>query len=424
MPDRPPLPVWHPFTQHKLAAAAIPIARAQGASLYTAEGRAILDAISSWWVNTHGHGHPHIAGAIKRQADKLEQVIFAGFTHEPAETLTRKLLAVAPKGLAYAFFSDSGSTAVEVAVKMAVGCWHNRGSPRHRVIAMEHAYHGDLFGAMAVGHRGVFNAAYEPMLFDVARIPFPEKGAEQRTLDALETLLSSDRNAFAAVIVEPLVLGAGGMKMYAPQILSGIAELCRKHEVFLIADEVMTGFGRTGTLFACEQANIAPDLMCLSKGLTGGFLPMGLTLASAEIYDAFYVPDRAKMFFHSSSYAGNAIACAAALANLEVWEREPVADRIAEISAHHTRRLESLQHLPHIRELRQMGTIAAIELDAGDAGYLAALGPKLNDFYLSNNVLLRTLGNVVYVMPPYCLTGNKLDKVYDVIEESLALAGT
>ena len=423
MPDRPSSPVWHPFTQHKLAAAAVTIARAQGANLYTPEGRVILDAISSWWVNTHGHGHPHIAAGIKRQAEKLEQVIFAGFTHEPAETLTRKLLAVAPQGLAYAFFSDSGSTAVEVAIKMAVGCWHNRGAPRHRIIAMEHAYHGDLFGAMAVGHRGVFNAAYEPMLFDVARIPFPEKGAEQATIDALNTLLASDPNAFAAMIVEPLVLGAGGMKMYRPELLADMAAICRAHGVFLIADEVMTGFGRTGTLFACEQAGVAPDLMCLSKGLTGGFLPMGLTLATEEIYDSFYSTDRAKTFFHSSSYSGNAIACAAALANLEVWEREPIADRIAEISAHHARRLERLDGHPQIRETRQTGTIAAVELHVADAGYLAALGPELNAFYLERNVLLRPLGNVVYVMPPYCISGNKLDGVYDVIEESLALVG-
>ena len=417
-------PVWHPFTQHKLAAAAITIARAQGAQLFTPEGRAILDAISSWWVNTHGHAHPHIAGAIKRQVEKLEQVIFAGFTHEPAEALTRKLLAVAPKGLAYAFFSDSGSTAVEVAIKMAVGCWHNRGTPRHKIVAMEHAYHGDLFGAMAVGHRGVFNAAYEPLLFEVARIPFPQKSAEQATLDALETLLASDPNGFAAMIVEPLVLGAGGMKMYPPKLLADIAAICRKHDVFLIADEVMTGFGRTGTMFACEHASVAPDLMCLSKGLTGGFLPMGLTLASAEIYDSFYSEDRAKTFFHSSSYSGNAIACAAALANLEVWEREPVFDRIAEISAHHARWLDRLRGHRAIRDARQMGTIAAIELNAADAGYLATLGPKLNAFYLSRDVLLRSLGNVVYVMPPYCISGNKLDRIYDVIEESLALAAT
>jgi len=211
-----PSPVWHPFTQHALAGPAIPIARAEGAYLHTPDGRSILDAISSWWVSTHGHGHPHIAKAIEQQAAKLEQVIFAGFTHEPAELLAKKLLAIAPKGLAYAFYSDSGSTAVEVAIKMAVGCWHNRGSPRHRIIAMEHAYHGDMFGAMAVGHRGVFNAPYDPMLFDVAYLPFPARGSEDRTLDALQRLLQTGADSFAAVIVEPLVLGAGGMKMYRP----------------------------------------------------------------------------------------------------------------------------------------------------------------------------------------------------------------
>ena len=289
-----------------------------------ADGRTILDAISSWWVNTHGHGHPHIIQAIQNQAAKLEQVIFAGFTHEPAETLARKLLAAAPDGLDHVFFSDSGSTAVEVAIKMAVGYWHNRGKPRHRIIAMEHAYHGDMFGAMAVGHRGVFNAAYDPMLFDVAYVPFPARGSEHRTVEALQALLRADSNAFAAMIVEPLVLGAGGMKMYRPELLAEIAACCRQHGILLIADEVMTGFGRTGTMFACEQAGIAPDLMCLSKGLTGGFLPMGVTLATGEIFDSFYSTERAKTFFHSSSYTGNAIACAAAVANLEIWEREPV----------------------------------------------------------------------------------------------------
>jgi adenosylmethionine-8-amino-7-oxononanoate aminotransferase len=413
-------PVWHPFTQHALAGPAVEIARAEGAYLYTPEGRVLLDAISSWWVNIHGHGHPHIAKAIAEQAAKLEQVIFAGFTHEAAETLARKLVGLAPKGLDYAFFSDSGSTAVEVAIKMAVGAWHNRGKPRHRVLALEHAYHGDMFGAMSVGARGVFNAAYVPMLFDVSYLPFPERGREQNTLDALKALLTAEPGAFAALILEPLVLGAGGMKMYAPEALSDLAALCRRHDVFLIADEVMTGFGRTGTMFACEQARVAPDLMCLSKGLTGGFLPMGTTLASREIYDAFYSQDRAKTFFHSTSYTGNAIACAAALANLEVWEREPVAERIAAIAAHHEKRLAGVRGRRNVAEARQTGTIAAIEIAVADVGYLAALGPKLNAFYLERDVLLRSLGNVVYAMPPYCVSSDDLDRIYDVIEESLA----
>ena len=303
---------------------------------------------------------------------------------------------------------------------MAVGCWHNRGRPRHRIIAMEHAYHGDMFGAMAVGHRGVFNAAYEPMLFDVAYIPFPAAGSEDRTIDALASLLRSSADSFAALILEPLVLGAGGMKMYRPQVLTEIAALCRRYGIFLIADEVMTGFGRTGTMFACEQAGVAPDLMCLSKGLTGGFLPMGATLATEEIYQSFYSADRRKTFFHSSSYTGNAIACAAAVANLEVWDEEPVFGRIAAISEHHAALLAPFRGRARIADARQTGTIAAIELAVPDAGYLAALGPKLNAFYLERDVLLRSLGNVVYVLPPYCVRAGELDRIYGLIDESLA----
>jgi len=413
--------IWHPFTQHGLGIPEIKVSRAEGSYLYTDDGRAILDAISSWWVNLHGHGHPHIARAIAEQAGKLDQVIFAGFTHEPAEWLAVKLLALAPYGLEHVFFSDSGSTAVEVALKMAVGSWHNRGHPRRGVIALEHAYHGDMFGAMSVGQRGLFNAAYEQMLFEVSYLPFPARGQEQRTINALERLLTSQPNAFAALIVEPLILGAGGMKMYAREVLTQIAALCRRHDVFLIADEVMTGFGRTGTMFACEQAGVAPDLMCLSKGLTGGFLPMGATLASRAIYDAFYSADRSKTFFHSTSYTGNAIACAAAVASLEIWEREPVRARIDAIAKHHAQALERFRARPQVRDARACGTIAAIELEVPDGGYFAELGPRLNRFYLERDVLLRTLGNVVYVLPPYCTALAELDRIYDVIDDSLAL---
>jgi adenosylmethionine---8-amino-7-oxononanoate aminotransferase len=412
-------PVWHPFTQAATAPAPMEIARAQGAYLYTPDGRAILDAIASWWVNTHGHGHPKIAGAIARQASRLEQVIFAGFTHAPAETLARKLVGMTPAGLDHVFFSDSGSTAVEVAIKMAVGAWHHRGRARPRVIAMAHAYHGDMFGAMSVGARGVFNAPYEDMLFEVAFVPFPERGAESRAIDALKALVAA--GDYAALIVEPLVLGASGMKMYAPELLCELAAIARRHDVFLIADEVMTGFGRTGSVFACEQACVAPDLMCLSKGLTGGFLPMGATLASSEIYDAFYSTDRKRTFFHSSSFTGNAIASAAALANLEIWETEPVMERIAVIARHHARRLSEFAGRTEVAEVRQAGTIAAIELKAPDSGYLAGLGPKLAAFYLQRDVLLRPLGNVVYVLPPYCIGADDLDRIYDVIYDSLAL---
>jgi adenosylmethionine-8-amino-7-oxononanoate aminotransferase len=328
---------------------------------------------------------------------------------------------MAPQGLAHAFYSDSGSTSVEVAIKMAVGCWHNRGRPRHRIIAMEHAYHGDMFGAMSVGHRGVFNAAYDPMLFEVSYLPFPERGAEHQTVEALESLLHRQPDEFAALIVEPLVLGAGGMKMYSAKVLAEMAACVRRYGVFLIADEVMTGFGRTGSMFACEQAGIAPDLMCLSKGLTGGFLPMGVTLATPEIYDAFYSADRTKTFFHSSSFTGNAIACAAAVANLEIWENEPVQARIDAIAKAHAARLPAFRNRAEVADVRQTGTIAAIELRVPDAGYLASLGPKLNAFYLEHDVLLRTLGNVVYVLPPYCVRANELDRMYGLIDESLAV---
>ena len=414
-------PIWHPFTQHAVAPPAILIERGEGARLITPDGRRIIDAIASWWVTLHGHGHPRIAAAIAAQAATLEQVIFAGFTHAPAETLARRLLERAPAGLAVTFFSDSGSTAVEVAVKMAVGFWHHRGERRTRIVALEDGYHGDTFGAMACGARGLFTEPYWPMLFQVERLPFPRAGHEEATIEAFAALLQRDAGSIAALILEPLVLGAGGMRMYRPWVLGALADLCRRHGVLLIADEVMTGFGRTGTFFACEQAGVAPDLMCLSKGLTGGFLPMGVTLATKAIYDAFYATDRAKMFFHSSSYTGNPIACAAALASLDIWDDEPVSARIEAIAGQHQQRLEGLCSRAEVVETRHTGTIAAIELLVPAAGYLAELGPRLYRFFLERDVLLRPLGNVVYVLPPYCITRDELDAVYDAITEALTL---
>jgi adenosylmethionine-8-amino-7-oxononanoate aminotransferase len=416
-------PIWHPFTQHALAPREIFVQHAEGAYLFCDGDRAILDAISSWWVITHGHGHPRIAQAIRDQLRQLEQVIFAGFTHGPAERVAAKLLAKTPASLTHVFFSDTGSTAVEVAIKMAVGAWHNRGKPRHRIAAMEHAYHGDMFGAMSVGHRGVFNAAYGPMLFEVSFVPFPDTGSEQNTLDSLEELFRSDRDGFAAAIFEPLVLGAGGMLMYPAHILGEIAKICRHYGVWLILDEVMTGFGRAGSLFACNQAGVEPDLLCLSKGITGGFLPMGATLTREEIYDAFWSRDRSQAFFHSSSYTGNALACAAAAANLDIWDEEPVMERIAAIAEFHAGALKHLSDRPEVASVRQCGTIAAVELKVSDPGYLAGLGPRLGAFYLEKDVLLRPLGNVVYILPPYCAGVPELERIYGVIDESLALVG-
>ncbi len=406
-------PVWHPFTQHALQPDATLIARGEGAWLTTPDGRRILDAISSWWVVTHGHRHPAIVAAIKAQADALDQVIFAGFTHEPAERVAAGLLEIAPKGLSHAFFSDSGSTAVEVALKMALGYWRNTGRVRSRIVALEHGYHGDTIGTMSAGARGVFNAAYEPLLFEVTRLPFPHAGREQATLDALERACRDE--APAALIVEPLILGAGGMLIYAPRVLGEMARICADHDVLLIADEVMTGFGRTGTLFACEQAGVAPDILCVAKGLTGGSLPLAVTLAKPAIFEAHRSTDRAKTFFHSSSYTANPIACAAAAANLEIWRSEPVADRIAAVSKLQAAALTRLAGDRAVTSARQLGTITAIDLKVDDAGYLAGAGPKLYASLLTQNVLLRPLGNTLYVMPPYCVTEAEIDSIYDAV---------
>jgi adenosylmethionine-8-amino-7-oxononanoate aminotransferase len=408
-------PVWHPFTQHAVQPEAIMISKGEGAWLETPDGRRIFDAISSWWVVTHGHRHPHIVQAIKDQADRLDQVIFAGFTHEPAEKLARHLVAITPPELEYVFFSDSGSTSVEVALKMALGFWLHQGSKRNRILALEGAYHGDTIGCMSVGERGVFNAPYDPLLFDVERIPFPALGREQTTLDALDA--ACKQGDVAALIVEPLILGAGGMLIYSRQVLAEMKRICAAHNVLFIADEVMTGWGRTGTLFACEQAGITPDIACYSKGLTGGSVPLAVTLCRADIFDAHYSTDRSRTFFHSSSYTANPIACAAALANLEIWQREPVMERIGSIAALHKERLARFRDDRRFTNVRQIGTIAALDIAAKDAGYLADIGPRLYRGFLVRGLLVRPLGNTIYIMPPYCSTASDLDLVYDAIDE-------
>jgi adenosylmethionine-8-amino-7-oxononanoate aminotransferase len=408
-------PVWHPFTQHAVQPDATLITKGAGAWLQTADGRRIFDAISSWWVVTHGHRHPHIVQAIKDQADRLDQVIFAGFTHEPAEKLARRLVALTPPGLEYVFFSDSGSTSVEVALKMALGFWRHRAKKRTGILALEGAYHGDTIGGMSVGERGVFNAPYDPLLFDVTRLPFPSAGGEGATLNALKAACSA--GGVAALIVEPLVLGAGGMLIYAPEVLSEMKRICDADGVLFIADEVMTGWGRTGTLFACEQARVTPDIACYSKGLTGGSLPLAVTLCRADIFDAHYSTDRSRTFFHSSSYTANPIACAAALANLEIWANEPVLERIAAICRLQSQGLERFRDDRRFTNVRQIGTIAALDIVSDDAGYLAAIGPRLYQDFLSRNLLVRPLGNTIYIMPPYCSGESELGLVYDAISD-------
>jgi len=407
-----PSPVWHPFTQHALAPEPPVVVRGRGAWLQTAEGGRILDAISSWWVITHGHCHPRIVAAIRDQAGELDQVIFAGHTHPAAEALGRRLVAMTPPGLDHVFFSDSGSTSVEVALKMAAGFWRNGGTARSRILALEHGYHGDTIGTMSAGERGVYNAAYAPFLFDVTRLPFPEAGREDTTLAALE---AACRAAPAALVLEPLVLGAGGMRMYAPWVLKEMAAICARHGVLLIADEVMTGFGRTGTLFACAQAGVVPDILCLSKGLTGGALPLAATLCRRDIFDAHYSTDRARTFFHSSSFTANPVACAAALANLDIWAEEDVAGRVAALGALQEERIAPFRDDARFSGARRLGTIAALDLVVADAGYLAGIGPRLSAFFRERGLLVRPLGNTIYVMPPYCTSAGDLDLVYAAI---------
>ncbi|EQB13738.1 adenosylmethionine-8-amino-7-oxononanoate aminotransferase [Novosphingobium lindaniclasticum LE124] len=410
--------MWHPFTQHGLEEPVPLVTHAEGALLHTADGRAVVDAVSSWWVTTHGHGHPRIKAAIAEQAQKLDQIIFAGWTHEPAEQVAAGLRAIMPESLTRVFFSDSGSTSVEVALKMALGYWHWRGEDRHRIVVMENSYHGDTIGAMSVGERGVFNQPYAPLLFDVGRIPFPAAGAEQQALDALEALCRQPDTA--ALIVEPLILGAGGMLVYSPETLAAMHAICARYGVLFIADEVMTAWGRTGTLLACEQAGIVPDILCLSKGLTGGAVPLAVTMASEPIFEAHYSTDRARMFFHSSSYTANPIACAAAAANLAIWREEPVMDRIAALAGKQAAWIEKLGQFCHFDNPRTLGTVAALDLrTSGTSGYMSDLAPRLMAFFRERDVLLRPLGNTVYAMPPYCVTDDQLAQVWNAIGEAV-----
>ncbi|MBB4571082.1 adenosylmethionine--8-amino-7-oxononanoate transaminase [Rhizobium leucaenae] len=410
-----PSPVWHPFTQHALEPPMKRIVATEGAYLFDEDGNRILDAISSWWVITHGHRHPGIMAAIREATEAYDQIIFAEFTHEPAEVLAERLLAFAPSALKHVFYSDSGSTAVEVAIKMALGTFHNRGIARDRIVVMEHGYHGDTIGAMSAGERGVFNAPFEPLLFGVDRLPFPEAGCEQETLDAFEAICRSGK--VAAILVEPLVLGAGGMKFYGSAVLSALKEIAGRYGCLFIADEVMTGWGRTGTRFACEQAGVTPDILCTSKGLTGGAVPLAATLCTAEIFEAHLSSDRRKTFFHSSSYTANAIACAAAVANLRVWQAEPVEARIAELAAQHAHHLQRFESDARFVNARQCGTIAALDLAVPTGGYLAEAGPRMRRLFRQRGLLLRPLGNVIYLMPPYCTSAADIAAAYDAIDD-------
>lgn len=409
--------LWQPLTQHGIAPPPPVVAQADGAHLYTADGQKIFDGISSWWVTTHGHSHPRIRAAIAAQVEKLSQTILANFTHDAANDFVAELSRAAPE-FARVFLSDSGSTANEVALKMALGAWYHRGQPgRNKIIAFEHGYHGATLGATSLGARGVFSRPHEALLFEVLRVPSPAVDAERCLLE-LEKLLKVHEHEIAAVIIEPLVQGAGGMKFYASDVLDDITRITQSHGAFMIFDEVMTGFGRTGTLFAYQQCRAVPDIITLAKGITGGFLPMGATLCNAEIFDAFYADDRARMLFHSTSYTGNALACAAAAENLRVWRDEETGEKIQWINRYHQKFLPRL----NVQNPRILGTLAAFEIESADNDYLADIGPRLMEFAMKRGVLLRPLGNTVYIMPPYCSSETDLEMVYGVIKDFISLA--
>ncbi|MBK4722634.1 adenosylmethionine--8-amino-7-oxononanoate transaminase [Azospirillum sp. YIM DDC1] len=418
--------VWHPFTQAQTAPEPLAVTHGKGVSLFTEDGREILDLISSWWVNLHGHAHPAIAGAIAEQAHRLEQVIFADFTHAPAARLATRLAEVLPGDLDRVFYSDNGSTAVEVALKLAWQYWRNKGEgQRRRFLAFEGSYHGDTFGAMAAGVGSGFYEPFHDLLFAVDRMPYPTtwdddpevEAKEAAALEWLDRWLAANGAEMVAVIIEPLVQGASGMRFCRPEFLRAMAARVRAAGGLVIFDEVMTGFGRTGALFASAKAGVAPDLICLSKGLTGGFLPLSVTACGASIYEAFLGAGFDRAFAHGHSFTANPLGCAAALASLELTTSAETAANLARIEARHRAAIADLSNHPKLSRGRVMGTIAAIEVTDAQ-GYTAVVGQTLKRFFLERGLLLRPLGPVIYLLPPYCVTDGQLDHAYAAIRDA------
>jgi adenosylmethionine---8-amino-7-oxononanoate aminotransferase len=407
--------VWHPFTQMLNAKDPLAVVKAKDATLYTSDGKSYLDCNSSWWVCTHGHGNKYIKEALTKQFDEIDHVIFAGVTHPKAIELSKRIVGILPAPLQKVFFSDDGSTAIEVALKMAFQYWFNSGNPKNRILALEGAYHGDTFGAMSISQRGYFNQPFEHLFFDVDYIPFPSKDAEESSLQQAEMFLKTKE--FAAIIVEPLVQGSAGMRMYNTEYLTTLVQLAKKYDVLVIFDEIMTGWGRTGTMFAHNQIQEIPDIVCLSKGLTAGVLPLGLTVATQDIYDAFLAPEKTKALLHGHSYTGNPLACAVACANLDLIEKPEFQENINRISAKHKIFKERIENHPLIYDARQQGTILAFEIISDDnTSYFSSIRDLAYDFFLENGLLIRPLGNVIFLNPPYCTTDEELEKMYSGIE--------
>ena len=410
--------IWHPYTQMKTAPDPIAIVRGEGAFLIDDKHNRYIDAVSSWWVNIHGHSHPYIAQRVFEQLNTLEHAIFAGFTHPTAVELAEGLLKILPAGQEKIFYSDNGSTAVEVALKMCFQYWSNQGTERKKVLAFKNSYHGDTFGAMAVSARSAFTAPFESLLFDVEYLETPNAG----NIGQITDYIASRSAEIAAFIYEPLVQGSGGMLMYEARYLDQLLDYCRKERILLIADEVMTGFGRTGKLFASEDMNTQPDLVCLSKGLTGGTMALGVTSCTAEIYNAFLSEDKLKTLFHGHSFTANPVACAAALASLQLTLSAETASNLQRIEDRHRLFASRIKGHPRLKEVRQTGTIIAFEWNTPeDSSYFSALRDKLYNYFLERRIILRPLGNILYILPPYCISDEQLDYVYAEIERALEL---
>lgn len=408
--------IWHPYTQMQTALPPVPIVRGEGACLFDENGKKYIDAVSSWWVNIHGHAHPYIAQKVAEQLLKLEHVIFAGFTHEGAVELGERLLKLLPGNQQKVFYSDNGSTAIEVAIKMCLQYWHNKGEARTKILAFNNAYHGDTFGAMAVSGRSAFTAAFDSMLFEVEFIDLPT----EENISSLKSQISNLRSELACFIFEPLVQGAGGMVMYEAQYLDQLMAHCRTEGVLTIDDEIFTGFGRTGKSFACYHVKQQPDIMCFSKGLTGGTMALGVTTCSQQIYEAFLSDDKLKTLFHGHSFTANPVACAAALASMDLFIAPATQENINRISGTHAQFLQKIKHHPKIKTARQTGTILAMEWETGDStSYFSTLRDKLYQYFLAAGIILRPLGNIIYILPPYCITDDELNYIYSTITKAL-----
>lgn len=408
---------WHPYTQMKTANEIIPIVRGEGAYLYDANGKRYIDAVSSWWVTLHGHAHPHIARRVSEQLLKLEQVIFAGFTHEPAIQLSEQLLHLLPASQEKVFYTDNGSTAVEVALKMCVQYAYNHGLKKTKILAFENAYHGDTFGAMSVSSRSRWTKPFGDLLFDVIYIETPTKD----NLEANKAKIEEHLDELACFIYEPLVQGAAGMLMHEPEDLSKLMHYCRSKSILMVQDEIFVGFGRTGRLFAADYLTEKPDIMCFSKGLTGGTFPLGITTCSQEIYDAFYADDPYKTLFHGHSFTANPLACVAALASMELLLTEHTQLNIQRICKEHEQFAAEVVLSPKVKDIRQRGTILAIELQIEEnSSYFNQQYVHLYSHFLKEGIILRPLGNILYLVPPYCLSTVDLHFIYHTIKKVLS----